>query len=245
MSFSNVKYDEIAAYVWLDPSAEGSDIRPLETFRSRIPKNIFRNICIDVDKAMVQYGRMESHETEEARSRFIASVSSSCTVSHSVDSDREKKMQLFSEIVFLFGNIVVNKPEGLLDSEFTKRGRIEHLFYAVNSVSIVFIEVKKTLFVGKGKLDIIAQVLAECAGMFKFRFIIAQLQISHGVYSLRLYKLEGPALGANSCHSLRWREVRILGLRLWHQIRLLLWNRHRSIRQGRQASNLCVIDKRK
>src|SRR5438876_858157 len=91
MSFSNVKYDEIAAYVWLDPNAEGSDIRPLETFRSRIPKNIFRNICIDVDKAMVQYGRMESHETEEARSRFIASVSSSCTVSHSVDSDREKK----------------------------------------------------------------------------------------------------------------------------------------------------------
>jgi hypothetical protein len=86
---------------------------------------------------------MDSHDNEEARSRFIAS--------------------LFSEIVCLFGNAVVNKPEGLLDAEFTKKGRIEHHFYAVSSISIVFIEVKKNLVVGKGKLDIIGQVLAECA----------------------------------------------------------------------------------
>ena len=104
---------------------------------------MFRNICADVDKAMLQYGRMDSHDTEEARSRFIAS--------------------LFSEIICLFGNAVVNKPEGLLDSEFTKKGRIEHHFYAVNSVSIVFIEVKKALVIGKGKLNVVAQILAECA----------------------------------------------------------------------------------
>jgi len=133
----------MATYVWLDPSANGDDILPLDTFRSRIPKNVFRNICIDIDKAILQYGKMDSHDNEETRSRFIAS--------------------LFSEIVCLFGNAVVNHPEGLLDSEFTRRGRIEHHFYAVNSISIVFIEVKKTLVVGRRKLDIIGQVLAECA----------------------------------------------------------------------------------
>ncbi|KAH0541742.1 hypothetical protein FGG08_003834 [Glutinoglossum americanum] len=142
-SFSNIKYNEIAAYVWLDPSAGGTDIRPLETFRSRIPKDLFWSICTDVDNAILQYGRMDSHDNEEARSRFIAS--------------------LFSKIVCLFGSTVVNKPEGLLDSEYTKRGRIEHHFYALNSVSIIFFEVKKVVVVGKGKLDVIAQVLAECA----------------------------------------------------------------------------------
>jgi hypothetical protein len=127
----------------VDPSANGDDILPLDTFRSRIPSYLFRNICNDVDKAILQYGRMDSHDNEEARSRFIAS--------------------LFSETVCLFGNAVVNKPEGLLDAEFTKKGKREHHFYAVSSISIVFIEVKKNLVVGKGKLDIIGQVLAECA----------------------------------------------------------------------------------
>jgi hypothetical protein len=77
-----------------------------------------------------------------------------------------RKVQLFSEIIFLFGNTVVNKLEALLDSEFTKRGRIEHHFYAMKSVSIVFVEVKEASTMGMGRLDIIAQVLAECASMF-------------------------------------------------------------------------------
>src|SRR5437667_3015608 len=76
--------------------------------------------------------------------------------------------QFFSEIVCLFGSTVIKKPEGLLDSEFTKKGRIEHHFYAMSSVSIVFFEVKKTYTLGVGRLDVIAQVLAECAGMSEF-----------------------------------------------------------------------------
>src|SRR2546421_118419 len=43
-SFSNVKYREVAPYTWLDPSAQGSDIRQLDTFRSRLPLDIFRRI---------------------------------------------------------------------------------------------------------------------------------------------------------------------------------------------------------
>jgi hypothetical protein len=85
---------------------------------------------------------MISHDYEEARGRFIASF--------------------FSEILCLFGSGVVNKPEGVLDAQFTKRGRIEHHFYAMSSVSIVFIQVKKTYVTGNGRLDVIVQVLAEC-----------------------------------------------------------------------------------
>ena len=62
----------------------------------------------------------------------------------------------------LFGCAIVNNPEGLLDAEFT------HHFCSMNSASIVFIEVKKTYVMGEGRLDVIAQVLAECAGMLDF-----------------------------------------------------------------------------
>ena len=47
----------------------------------------------------------------------------------------------------------------------------------MNSVSIVFIEVKKTYVFGKGRLDVIAQVLAECAGMSDFSPFWLQLLI--------------------------------------------------------------------
>jgi hypothetical protein len=69
--------------------------------------------------------------------------------------------------VSLFGCAIINNPEGLLDAEFTKKGRIDH-FCSMNSVSIVsivFIEVKKTYVLGNGRQDVIAQVLAESAGM--------------------------------------------------------------------------------
>jgi hypothetical protein len=79
--------------------------------------------------------------------------------------------------VSLFGCAIINNPEGLLEAEFTKKGRIEYHFCSMNSVSIVFIEVKKTYVMGKGRLDVIAQVLAECAGMSDFSLFWLQLQI--------------------------------------------------------------------
>ncbi|PGH19138.1 hypothetical protein AJ80_04216 [Polytolypa hystricis UAMH7299] len=116
----------------------------LEVFRSRIPKQMFHAITRDVDDALNQYGALDSHDNEETRSRFI--------------------MSLFKEIVCIFQNTIVNKPEGLLGSKFTKKGRIEHRFVAVKAISVVFIEVEKFLF-GSDEvgLDMKAQVLAECA----------------------------------------------------------------------------------
>ena len=70
--------------------------------------------------------------------------------------------------MYLFGSAITNKPEGLLDAQFTKRGRIEHHFYAMDTVSIVFIEVKKLYVLGRSRLDVIAQALAESLGMPDF-----------------------------------------------------------------------------
>ena len=96
---------------------------------------------------------------------------------HSVYPHFDAKFpQLFSEIVCLFRSAIINKPEGLLESELTKRGRIEHHFYAMDSVSIVFVEVGKTFVLGRGRLDVIMQVLAECAGMSSFLSITDQMQ---------------------------------------------------------------------
>jgi hypothetical protein len=77
--------------------------------------------------------------------------------------------------VYLFGSAIVNKPEGLLEADFTKKGRIEHHFYAMNSISIVFIQVKKAYAMGSGRLDVVAQILAESAGMsFPPSFLLLQ-----------------------------------------------------------------------
>ncbi|KAE8133560.1 hypothetical protein BDV38DRAFT_257966 [Aspergillus pseudotamarii] len=143
VSFSNVAYKQIAPYVWLDPSGTGRDMLQLDVFRSRIPTDMFRDIVRDVDDALTQHGPLDAHENEETRSRFISS--------------------LFTRIVCVFNNIVVNKPGTLLDSEVTRKGRIEHHFVALDSVSIVFIEVKKSCAMGKQGLDVKGQVLAECA----------------------------------------------------------------------------------
>lgn len=76
----------------------------------------------------------------------------------------------------LFGSAVINQPEGLLEAEYTKKGRIEHHFYAINSISIIFIEVKKTYAMGDERLDVIAQILAESAGIsFPPSFLLLQL----------------------------------------------------------------------
>ena len=75
----------------------------------------------------------------------------------------------------LFKNAVVNKPEKLLNSDLARRGgRIQHHFYALGVVSVLLIEVKMPSVLVKERLDVIAQVLAECAGMFAFVFSLLQ-----------------------------------------------------------------------
>ena len=102
--------------------------------------------------------------------------------------------QLFNRIVGLFDSTITNKPEGLLQSKFSRRDRIEHHFVSVGSISIVFIEVKRELSAGKARLDVIGQVLAECAGEFQYCGELFLLTLS----SLRFCQSEGGALGPDT-----------------------------------------------
>lgn len=58
---------------------------------------------------------------------------------------------VLNPLVGLFGIAITNKPEGLLESKFSKRGRIEHRFVSVGSISVVFIEVKKEVSTSKAR----------------------------------------------------------------------------------------------
>jgi hypothetical protein len=66
---------------------------------------------------------MNTHRNEETGSRFIAS--------------------LFNRIVRLSEHAIAKKPEGIVTTAFTRNGRIEHHFIALESTAILFIKVKK------------------------------------------------------------------------------------------------------
>jgi hypothetical protein len=59
----------------MDPSWTLYDTPLFTLGRSRIPTALFKDIVKDMDILMIQYGAPEHHETEIARSRFLAPVS--------------------------------------------------------------------------------------------------------------------------------------------------------------------------
>ena len=75
VSFSKVKYKDIAPRLGLDPLQRGSDICPFDMFRARLPNVVFNKIAEDLRVFSAQYGNMDEHENEEARARFLSAVS--------------------------------------------------------------------------------------------------------------------------------------------------------------------------
>ena len=75
VSFSNVKYGDIAPFVGLAASRRMNDIDTFELHRSRIPTALFKSVVEDINLMMTQYGPPGEHQTEEARSRFLSPVS--------------------------------------------------------------------------------------------------------------------------------------------------------------------------
>jgi hypothetical protein len=74
VSFSRVKFSDIARFVGLDRHAALRDIDTFELHRSRIPTALFKEMVKDMDLMLMQYGTPVEHQTEEASSRFIAPV---------------------------------------------------------------------------------------------------------------------------------------------------------------------------
>jgi len=74
ISFSKVKYNQIAPLVGLEPNLRIRDAPTFEMHRARIPNALFKDIIGDIEIAMKQYGPPIDHKNEEARSRFLAPV---------------------------------------------------------------------------------------------------------------------------------------------------------------------------
>ena len=53
----------------------GADMKTFDIHRARIPTSMFKDIVMDLQIAMNQYGEPLDHKNEEARSRFLAPVS--------------------------------------------------------------------------------------------------------------------------------------------------------------------------
>lgn len=117
---------------------------PLHIHRSRIPLDLLKEICDDLRQAELQYGNIKEHENEEARSRYLAA--------------------LFNRLVCLFEKRIMNSPEKLFSGGVTSKGKIEYQFMSLNTVIIVFVEVKREMAAGSARLDQIAQVMAEADG---------------------------------------------------------------------------------
>ena len=66
LSFSDVKYVDIAPLVGLSPYRHTNDIEAFDLRRSRIPTALFKSIVEDIDLMLVQYGPPIEHCTEEA-----------------------------------------------------------------------------------------------------------------------------------------------------------------------------------
>jgi hypothetical protein len=63
-----------------------------------------------------------------------------------------------------------NTPESLLEGKITTKGRMEYQFKTYGGVTVLFIEVKLEIGSFSERLNCLAQVIAECDGMFMTSF---------------------------------------------------------------------------
>ncbi|KAI9772380.1 MAG: hypothetical protein M1839_002459 [Geoglossum umbratile] len=148
VSFSRVRYQDIAPKVGLQPYSDGLDIPTFPIFQARLSNDLFRKILEDIQLFTYQYRPLPLHDTEEARSRFLSAY--------------------FNRIVGLFSGLIYNTPESMLEGKIASKGRIEYQFKTFGGVTVLFIEVKLSIGSLRERLDCIAQVIAEadaCAWM--------------------------------------------------------------------------------
>jgi hypothetical protein len=118
---------------------------------ARLPNSIFAEIHRELRVLSWQYGTLSNHINEEARARFLSAY--------------------FNEIVGLFGGLLFNAPEEMLEGKITTRGRIEYQFKTYGGITVVFIEVKKNTGDLIERLNYYAQVIAECDGRSRMTLV--------------------------------------------------------------------------
>ena len=74
VSFSNVKYRDIAPMVGLEPGKDGDDMVTFGMARARLPDEVFQKILLELEAFAFQYGSINEQGNEEARSRYLSAV---------------------------------------------------------------------------------------------------------------------------------------------------------------------------
>ncbi|KIL55077.1 hypothetical protein M378DRAFT_18264 [Amanita muscaria Koide BX008] len=139
VSFSNVKYRDIAPRVGLQFELAGRDMPTIDIRRARIPTSLFKDIIGDVQIIMNLYGEPACYRNEEARSWFLGA--------------------LFNRIVALFDSTVFNAAASVIPSVMTTRGQIRYRFSVFGGISLIVVEFHG---LANERLAAIAQVIAEC-----------------------------------------------------------------------------------
>ncbi|KAH9002125.1 hypothetical protein EDB86DRAFT_2901409 [Lactarius hatsudake] len=143
VSFSDVTYEDIASFVGLDHVLRFTDVTMFELHRSRIPTTLFRDIVLDMDVLLIQYGDLQEQSNEETRSRFFAPI--------------------VNRLTALFGSWIRNTPEPLVAGRIAKGGRVESYYKVFDcAISVVLVEVTWKIGDGNERLNAISQVIAEC-----------------------------------------------------------------------------------
>ncbi|KIJ55143.1 hypothetical protein M422DRAFT_41211 [Sphaerobolus stellatus SS14] len=126
-SFSRVTFKAVAPfYSGLNSGAlieDHAGFSPCQLQPFRLSRSLVTQIVHDIDVKFVEYGRPAAHLNETARNHCLGAI--------------------FSRIVSVFDGIFSNKSEQLIRTDISaKRGQIEHLWVACESICVNFVEVK-------------------------------------------------------------------------------------------------------
>ena len=105
----------------------------------------------------IQDGSLQNHTTEEARSRFLAPVSILPITARITEFLNIH--QIFNRLVAQFGSSIQNTPESLMNGRITTRGKMYHF---KTFSALTFVEAKLKIGSVEERLNVIAQVIAEC-----------------------------------------------------------------------------------
>ncbi|KAH8816501.1 hypothetical protein F5884DRAFT_829694 [Xylogone sp. PMI_703] len=156
LSFSRVQYHQIAPKIGLLTFRRGDDMQTFNMYYARLPKEVFTKIIEDIEVLGKQYGTTDLIDGEEARARYLTAY--------------------FNRIVAMFGGMISNTPEALIEGRLTTNGRIVYQFKIYGGISVVFIQVKPKSGSKAERLDFLAQSLQNVK--VKIKIIISWLFIS-------------------------------------------------------------------
>ncbi|KAF3315328.1 hypothetical protein TWF173_003872 [Orbilia oligospora] len=138
---TSLSYSMMAQRVHLDPHAMVGDAPTFQVHRARIRSQEFRQIIQDFEILGNQYGPPADHLTEAGRSRYISAA--------------------FNHIVSWFHLMIYNRPENFVESDSPKKNGLRNYFKCFGGCTILVLDIRLNLGIGKDRLNYIAQLIAE------------------------------------------------------------------------------------